>query len=60
MAKSYKRAYQSFMSNLEDLYSPAATSYWGLYECLPHPTYTANYSLILPTQEHEKNIYEGR
>jgi hypothetical protein len=60
MAKSYKRAYQSFMSNLEDLYSPATTSYLGLYRCLPHPTNTANYSLIPPTQEHEKYIYEGR
>jgi hypothetical protein len=60
MAKSYKRAYQSFMSNLEDLYSPAATSYLGFYQCLPHSTNTANYSLIPPTQEHEKYIYEGR
>jgi hypothetical protein len=55
MAKSYKRAYQSFMSNLEDLYCPAATSYLGLYQCLPHPTYTANYSLI-PPPKNMRNI----
>ncbi len=55
MAKSYKRAYQSFMSNFEDIYSPAATSYLGLYQCLPHPTYTANYSLISPPNN-VKNI----
>jgi hypothetical protein len=60
MAKCNKRAYESFVSNLEDLYSPAATSYLGLYQCSPHPTNTANYSLIPPTQEHEKYIYEGR
>jgi hypothetical protein len=59
MAKSYKRAYHSFMSNLEDLYSPAATSYWGLYECLPHPTYNVNCSLNLPPQPIYLSMKEG-